>query len=345
MRGNGTSGDHRARPRPAAPVAAPAVFCPLPPRIAAGADEAHRAALHWATRHGLLERPRAQAAFAAARFANLIARGYPAASVSSLSLGAAWLTAVFALDDLLEAKLVAEPAESRAAITGLLSWLRGGLEAPPASRVLGRPLTGALAEVWQRTLPRVSPEWRTRFVEHFAAYLNGTIWESDNRAQGRQPTSTEYLVMRQHTAAIEMFFDLIEPMNGIVVPAEVLHDPDYLTVRRSAGTAIGLFNDLVSWPKELAVGDLHNIVFVLSQERGIALSEAVTAAVVEHDAQVATFIAAREALLGGAWGDDPAVVAAVGDMGHWVRGNVDWSAESGRYSAAPGVPTQRGEDE
>jgi hypothetical protein len=325
------------------PAPTPAVFCPLLPKISPHADEVQRYALHWATRHGLLERPRAQAAFAGAKFANLMARAHPAAGPADLGLATAWLTAIFALDDLLETGLVADPKRMLGGVEALLAWLRApdAPASPTVRDVLGRPISVALTDVWRRTAPRISPAWHERFVEHIREYLNGTIWESGNRAKGRLPTVAEYVRMRRHSAATEMFFDLIEPMHGIELPDAVLRDPDYLAARHTAGTAIGLFNDLISWRKEVAVGDLHNIVFIVREERQLSLADAVHAAVAEHDAQVAAFVAACDGIEQGPWGADPMVVTGVADLAHWLRGNLDWSLESGRYAAEPVIPKQR----
>jgi hypothetical protein len=147
--------------------------------------------------------------------------------------------------------------------------------------------------------------------------------------------------MRRHSAATEMFFDLIEPMHGIELPEAVLADPHYLAARHTAGTAIGLFNDLISWRKEVAVGDLHNIVFIVREERRLTLADAVHAAVAEHDAQVAAFMSACDRLNRGRWAGDPVVATGVADLAHWLRGNLDWSLESGRYATEAQIPPQR----
>jgi hypothetical protein len=325
------------------PAPTPAVFCPLLPKISPHADEVQRYALHWATRHGLLERPRTQAAFAGAKFANLMARAHPGAGAADLGLATAWLTAIFALDDLLETGLVEDPERMLGGVEAVLTWLRApdGTVNTTVRDVLGRPIGCALADVWRRTVPRVSPAWRERFVDHVREYLNGTIWESGNRAKGRLPTVAEYVRMRRHSAAAEMFFDLIEPMHGVELPDAVLSDPHYLGARHAAGTAIGLFNDLISWRKEVAVGDLHNIVFIVREERRLTLADAVHAAVAEHDAQVAAFMSACDGLRQGRWGADPVVATGVDDIAHWLRGNLDWSLESGRYATEPAIPPQR----
>src|SRR5258707_10690943 len=78
----------------------PAVLCPFTPRISPHVDEVQRWSLHWATRHGLLERPGARAAFPRARFANLMARAHPDAGSADLRLATGWLISIFLPADL-----------------------------------------------------------------------------------------------------------------------------------------------------------------------------------------------------------------------------------------------------
>jgi hypothetical protein len=307
-----------------------AVLCPFTPRLSPHVDLVQRWSLHWATRHGLLDRPGARAAFARARFANLMARSYPDAGCDDLQLATAWLISVFALDDRLER--AGDPAATRRLVDEVLALL--GQDAPEQQKGHLR----ALGEVWRRTVPRVSPAWRERFAGHVRDYLEATVWEAGNRAANRPPPVAEYRVMRFRTAAIDMFFDLIEPMHGVELPAAVLADHDFAAMRRSAGMITAIFNDLVSWPKEEAAGDHHNIVLALRHERGLPVETAVRAAVAEHDTLVGEFVAARERFAAGPLAADPAVAAVAGDFVHWIRGNVDWSMESGRYTPSDDTP-------
>ncbi|WP_432828325.1 terpene synthase family protein [Dactylosporangium sp. CA-092794] len=319
---------------------APSVLCPFAPRISPHADAVHGWSLHWATRHGLLDRPGARAAFARARFANLMARAHPDAAEADLRLATAWLISIFVLDDLLERALVRDPEPAKAAVDEVVRLLRDRRPTPVLAEALGRPLAGALGEVWRRTEPRVSPQWRERFVGHVADYLAGTLWEAGNRAAERPPLLEEYRRMRHNSAAADMFFDLIEPMHGVELPRALLDDPDFAVARHTAGTIIGIFNDLISWPKEAAIGDHHNIVFAFQREHRLPLEEAVVAAVAEHDARMLDFQLARDRLETRHWGE-PSAVIGITDLVHWVRGNVDWSLESGRYTPAE-LPGQRG---
>ncbi|WP_432975731.1 terpene synthase family protein [Dactylosporangium sp. CA-233914] len=321
-------------------MSAPVVLCPFTPRISPHADGVQRWSLHWATRHGLLDRPGARATFARAKFANLMCRAHPDAGESELRLATAWLISIFVLDDLLERALVRDPEPARAAVAEVVRLVRDQQPAPILGTALGRPLAAALGEVWRRTEPRVSPAWRERFVGHVADYLAGTLWEAGNRTSDSPPLLEEYRRMRHLSAATDMFFDLIEPMHGVELPQALLDDPDFAIARRTAGTVIGIFNDLISWPKEAAIGDHHNIVFSFQREQRLPLAEAVTAAVAEHDARVIEFQVAR-ARLEARFFDDPPAMVGIADLVHWIRGNLDWSMESGRYTPADLPPPRR----
>jgi hypothetical protein len=77
-------------------------------------------------------------------------------------------------------------------------------------------------------------------------------------------------------------------------------------------------------------------VLILRHWRGLSMADAVRTVADYHDQEVRGFVAARNdlprALL-----SLPAVAAVVADLGHWIRGNVDWSQESGRYAQPVGA--------
>ena len=336
-----TTGGAVAVPR----VPMPSVFCPFPPQIAPTVADVHRYAVQWATRHRLLASPQARGRYAAAKFANLIARCYPTASLEDLCLATGWLTMLFHLDDFLESALGREPKRMRPALRRLLQALR---DAPDGRVVpgalphdeLGRPVCDALADVWRRTAPRVSPLWQARFLGHVGDYLEGNLWEAANRAAARVPSVGEYRTMRRHSAATAMFFDLIEPFRGVELTPNVLADPTFVALCRAADNAVAWFNDLASWPKEVAAGEVHNLVLVLRHHHRLTIEDAVYQAVVDHDTEVHTFLTLRDSLAAAPVSHEQAVRDVVADLAHWIRGNIDWSQESARY-ATETIPTQR----
>jgi hypothetical protein len=252
---------------------------------------------------------------------------------------------LFHLDDFLESALGREPKRMRPALRRFLQSLRDapdGRVAPGAlpHDELGRPVCDALTDVWRRTAPRVSPLWQARFLGHIGDYLEGNLWEAANRAARRVPSVGEYRTMRRHSAATAMFFDLIELFRGIELRPSVLADPTFVALRRAADNAVAWFNDLASWPKEAAAGEVHNLVLVLRHHHRLTIEDAVYQAVVDHDAEVHTFITLCDHLATTPAGRTSAVRDVVADMSHWIRGNIDWSQESARY-ATETIPTQR----
>jgi hypothetical protein len=142
--------------------------------------------------------------------------------------------------------------------------------------------------------------------------------------------------MRRHTAATALFFDLIEVFGDAELPPAAAAHPALACLRRRADNAVAWFNDLVSWRKELAAGDPHNLVLVVRDQTGAGLARAVGTVAAWHDAEVRAFrrvgSVLEPALLA-----QPGVRALVDGLAHWLRANVDWSAESGRYA-----PVERG---
>jgi Terpene synthase family 2, C-terminal metal binding len=320
---------HRGRALPA-----PMVFCPFLPMISPYAVEVERYAVHWATRYGLLGSAQAQSTLAAAKFAHLGARAYPRSTRADVCLATAWLIMTFQLDDMLETTLGRQPEKVRAVTEGIVAFFGAGGSAALPRAVLGRPLCQALQDVWRRTRDRASSAWRDRFAAHFGAYLAGTEWEAGNRAAGRVPPLAEYRRMRRQSVALEVFFDLVEPLGRVEVPATAAADERYLELRRAAVDVVAWFNDLVSWPKEEAAGDPHNLVLVLRHERRTSIDDAIYAAAAEHDARMHTYLAARERLAATPLIADPGVRTVLAGVEHWIRGNIDWSQESGRYELA-----------
>lgn len=324
-------------------VPAPVVYCPFAPRISPYAPQATRYAMGWATRHGFLPTAAAATAFARGRFADLTARAYPEATQPSLCLASCWVTFIVMVDDHLETVLGWQPDRQRRVVDEVVGYLESvpGAGADPGARVpspalvktLGRPLAGSLADVWTRTAVLASPAWRHRFAGHMAQYLSANVWEAENRLAERAPQIREYLKMRRYSAATAIFFDLIEVLGAGELPAAALAHPAVTVLLGHAHNAVAWFNDLVSWRKELLRGDQHNLVLVVHRDRRLSLVDAVREVVERHDAEVEAYVAGRARLAAevAAW---PALGRVVDGLAHWIRANVDWSRDSGRY--APG---------
>ncbi len=102
---------------------------------------------------------------------------------------------------------------------------------------------------------------------------------------------------------------------------------------RTSNNVICWANDLFSLEKEAESGDVHNLVLILRHERKGSLQEAVSDAVAMHNSQVEEFENLEPQI--------PSFGRAVNaNLGRYItvlktrmRGNFDWSQESGRYKS------------
>jgi 5-epi-alpha-selinene synthase len=143
------------------------------------------------------------------------------------------------------------------------------------------------------------------------------------------PDVTTYVRLRDLTGAVKTCFDIFELMEGSLA-IDARYDERVARLTSLANRAICWSNDLFSIHKELAHGDVHNLAIVLSHELALSLGDAVAHAAHIHDEAVRELEHEAAELSATA----PAGVRRFVDaLKGWVRANVDWSIETGRYAA------------
>ena len=90
-------------------------------------------------------------------------------------------------------------------------------------------------------------------------------------------------------------------------------------------------NDVISLEKELARGDVHNLVLVLAHDEGLDLREAVDRVAHTHDAEVEEFVRLSSRLPSFGVAVDEHLGRYVAALQARIKGNLDWSLESARY--------------
>lgn len=297
----------------------PALHCPFPSRISPHAEALEAANLAWLD---LLKLPRAERG----RFGRLAARAYPDASLDMLAIAAAWATWLFLRDDQCdEGGIASDPRAMRVLAEDQIDVLVG--KRPSRAD----PLIDALADLRERMLLHGGGRWMSRFLVNVQDYFDASVWEAENRAHGRIPDLETYIRLRDLTGAVKTCFDIFELVEGPLA-VELRTDARLVRLMRLANRAICWSNDLFSVRKELAHGDVHNLVIVLRHAEGRSLGEAITRAAEMHDEVVRAF---QEHALGA----PPAMRRIIEALGGWVRANVDWSIETGRYGE-PGTRPQ-----
>ncbi len=328
-------------------VTIPTIFCPFPSAVSPYAEAVHRHTLKWARRYGLIKDERAFERLRSSNFAWLAAHSYPNSSMHQLAIASDWFTWLFLLDDECDESGIGKLPERLAALQGqLLGVLSGGqpetLLDPEFRDVRKRidvPLLHALCDLRNRMQALMPRAWMARFIHSVVDYFASLTWEAENREFGIWPDSATYITMRPYTGAVYTGLDLIEMTEGDALPLVVRKHPCYQRLMLIASNVVCWCNDLFSLPKELTRHEMYNLALILQQQEDIPLQAAVDRVAQLIEREVKRFIALQGRLPKFGLPVDDMVQRFVGAMCDLMRGNLDWSRESGRYCPAASSPT------
>ena len=144
--------------------------------------------------------------------------------------------------------------------------LDGAITESPAN-----PVQAGLADLWVRTVPSRSGDWRARFAESTRNLLDESLWELANINAGRVANPIEYVEMRRKVGGAPWSANLVEHACGAEVPAAVAASRPMQVLRDTFADAVHLRNDLFSYQREVHdEGELSNGVLVLERFLGCA---------------------------------------------------------------------------
>lgn len=258
----------------------------------------------------------------------LAAMTHPWATFDNLNLSYQWLSWLFALDDQLDdGQRGRDPqcvADFKCSLMPILSGHEHQANAVPMD-----PLLAGLQRILQRLQIVASPAWYQRFVDHVVLYLDACQWESANRQARRCPSVEEYLGRRQSTGAVHPCFDMLMPTLGICYSQQAWADPMIKTLEYVACEIITLSNDLISFTKEQAVGDFHNLLSLLvnhgeTEARALAeVADRISSNLKAFD-EVSQRLMLDQQL-------DPNMSRYVYGLKNWTVGNFYWSMQCRRF--------------
>lgn len=246
----------------------------------------------------------------------LCALVYPRATRSMLRVASDWTALFFLIDDLSESLDLEQVKERNRRLVEALRYY--GASHPDA-------VTSAFIAIMCRIgIAAPSQTWFSRFENEVLRWLGGHAWEATNRQRGRTPPVEEYLRMRQATIGMQPEFLLAEAADHIKIP-----DADAAmarVLREYASWQISLCNDVLTYRREMASGEVHNFVMCAMVERGIDAASAVGLAVNHHNHVLQCFADAAIA---------PARDSELGRLARaledWMTGHLAWGIHSKRY--------------
>jgi len=312
--------------RPSADTsAATELYCPFPLEENPESEQAENASRRWALDLGLVQEGPALEKLKETNIGLLEACVFPYAPLEMLTAATQWTTLFCAIDDFVESShlgalsLSVELSRLKAAFDGHA----GSADAlGHAFHDMGRILRGVAG----------APATR-RFSRELERLFSSYIWEEINREHETEPDYDAYHVMRVVTIGLRPQFELLAalaPKKGPVPAAVSL----LAELERSTCRIVGWANDIFTYEKELAQGEVHNLIMVLMRTEGLSVRGALARARSIHDEEVRSFLR-LQARVRNAVPDDEATEHRLAHLRFWLRGHLHWALVNGRYRPPP----------
>lgn len=320
-------------------LAFPEVFCPFPSQINPHVTSAQQHLLDWVHQFSLVQKETARQRFQRADFAAFAACTYPTCSQSDIALVSDWFAWLFLVDDQLDDGVVGRNLDlARRCMSDMLAVLREdpimltpSYTASAVERSYCSSAVASLADLWRRSAPGMTDAWRSRFIRHVNDCFAAAYWEAQNRINGIRPDVATYITKRRDTGAIYICLDLIDVVEQLAMPVHLYESAIFQDLLDTASNVVCWSNDLYSLEKERELGEFHNLVLVVQHAHDIDEQEAIDGVCEMISSEVERFIALEEQiyLIFPEYAEE--LDKYLAGMKSWMRGNLDWSAETQRY--------------
>jgi germacradienol/geosmin synthase len=322
------------------PFELPHFYLPHPARLNPHVDEARAHSTAWAREMGMLEGSGVweQADLDAHDYGLLCAYTHPDCDAPALSLITDWYVWVFFFDDhFLEMyKRSQDRTAGKAHLDRLPLFMPLDLSAPVPEPQ--NPVEAGLADLWARTVPKMSDDWRRRFAVATEHLLNESMWELSNINEGRIANPVEYIEMRRKVGGAPWSAGLVEYATA-EVPAAVAGTRPLRVLMETFSDAVHLRNDLFSYQREVEdEGENSNGVLVLetffgctTQEAADTVNDVLTSRLHQFEHTAFTEVPAVALENGLTPGEVAAVAAYTKGLQDWQSGGHEWHLRSSRY--------------
>jgi germacradienol/geosmin synthase len=256
------------------PFKLPDFYVPWPARLNPNLEAARVHSKAWSREMGILDPPPAEASpkiwdeakFDAMDYALLCAYTHPEAPSPELDLITDWYVWVFFFDDhFLEVyKRPQDQVGSKKYLDRLPLFMPVDTSKPMPEPT--NAVERGLANLWLRTVPTKSMEWRKRFFENTKHLLDESTWELSNISAQRVSNPVEYIEMRRKVGGAPWSAELVEHAVFVEVPDRVATTRPMRVLRDTFADSVHLRNDIFSYEREiLDEGELSNGILVLER--------------------------------------------------------------------------------
>ncbi|WP_030813433.1 family 2 encapsulin nanocompartment cargo protein terpene cyclase [Streptomyces sp. NRRL S-337] len=329
------------------PFELPRFYTPYPARLNPHVEAARTHSRQWARDMGMLEGSGIweQQDLDAHDYALLCAYTHPDCAADALSLVTDWYVWVFFFDDhfLEKFKRTLDRDGGKQYLDRLPAFMPMDHTTPVPEPT--NPVEAGLADLWARTVPHMSMDWRRRFAESTEHLLNESLWELSNININRVPNPVEYIEMRRKVGGAPWSAGLVEYAAGAEVPAAVAGSRPLRVLRDTFSDGVHLRNDLFSYQRETEEeGELSNGVLVLetfldctTQEAADAVNDLITSRLQQFENTVVTELPALFLETGLDARSCADVLAYAKGLQDWQSGGHEWHMRSSRYMNGGGA--------
>lgn len=299
---------------------APAFYCPVPDAVHPAGDAVEARARKWVAEQHLGEGTSASPGIGVGQF---LARCYPYCRREEyLDIAASLNYLGFIFDD----AHVTEPGlRTCGGLAPAVGRLLAVLDAPEAT--VTDPYEKALQHIVLRIDAVTTPANATAVSDGLRKALLYTLWHTSNCERGEVPSLNDYITIRINDDGAP-WFNAFAPVCGeYELPAAAVRDPRVRALNQAVALAAGIDNDVYSFSREDAVGQ-KNILHIFMRDHACSLHQATTLAVDLRNRVMRLYAGLRDRLQSEA---DSATARYAHDIGHIVRGNLQWSHTTSRY--------------
>ncbi|WP_043432513.1 family 2 encapsulin nanocompartment cargo protein terpene cyclase [Cystobacter fuscus] len=329
------------------PFELPAFYVPWPARLNPNLEGARTHSKAWARAMGILDPPKeeakpeiwTEAKFDAHDYALLCAYTHPEAPGPELDLVTDWYVWVFFFDDhFLEVyKRPQDQVGAKKYLDRLPSFMPVDLSATPPEPT--NAVERGLLDLWNRTVPTKSPEWRKRFFESTKALLEESTWELSNISEHRVANPIEYIEMRRKVGGAPWSADLVEHAVFVEVPARIADTRPMRVLKDTFADGVHLRNDLFSYEREiLEEGELSNCVLVMerfldvdTQRAANLTNDILTSRLQQFENTAVTELPSLFEEYGLTPDERASVLVYIRGLQDWQSGGHEWHMRSSRY--------------
>ncbi|MGH3374862.1 MAG: terpene synthase family protein [Actinoallomurus sp.] len=338
------------------PFVMPDFYMPYPARINPNLERSREHSMAWARKMGMLDSPKPgggliwdEPDLARMDYGLMCAYTHPDCDGSALDLITDWYVWVFFFDDdfLEQFKYSRDLPAAKAYVDRLELFMTTGDETPPEPE---NAAEAGLKDLWERTVPSMSGDWRRRFIHSTHNLMVESMWELDNIDRGRIANPIEYVQMRRRVGGAPWSANLVEYAAGAEVPDRLAGTRPMQVLSDTFSDAVHLRNDLYSYQREVQKeGENSNAVLVFerffdcsTQDAAELVNDLLTSRLQQFETTALTEVPGLLAEHATSLPEQVAVAAYVKGLQDWQSGGQEWHARSSRYmndGGATGPPS------